>query len=901
MRSRTIIGLTLFVAGTITASLFLIPSHEEIALMKMKNADFGDAFQRYSTLQSRGDTSINVLVPLIRLHLLYGDIDQAIGLLEDFVAKNPKSVEGRRQLARLYRASQRFHNYAYQLEALQELSPSAADLRELASMYEFLGRHKEQMGALARLVAHRDYYPREPDYMKLATLYRANQQSEDAIAAMLGVINRKEYDVQVDTLHLASHLLLEKGDESRALELVSHYLPNRQVQDAIVLASLFQQFGRYDSAYGLLTPYLPEINHSPELLTLVVELHLARGHAQEAYALLHQRFAEGALPPPLIVTLNDLAARNKDYALVETILQTAPLKTMPSDALLRYADLTFHMKRPDLAALMQKRLGKDYLEDALLLAAVLEIHARDTPKALTTLLAMQKDAIVTTEQKLIVGSIYLRHGHAGEALEMVDSLPLSNVLTTLDAVEFAELYLATGIPQTGLERLDAMPENAPEKLRASAEQARLLLAVGQGKTDVAQQWLKTHTANDSAMLSEAYDMAMRHRQPALAALFAKHIYDRTPTAQTRLQLAETLLLNNRYGEALAHLQPMSRGNKQARRLYLDTLAEWVRRTKGEPDNPERAAALESFLASAIQNTDMSIDEKRNLGYLLAEAGFRDQAEEIFMTLAYNQSFDSPDVDELLGFWGKTLSPAALEWIENRAHMAYGPEKAAWLGHLNDAGYPESVLAVLEENPEELETPLADQYIQALAATHNKKRLRIALAREIARESNTDRLKKLTVIARNEDLSGLAAQGWQKIYTLKPQNAEAAKELGMLAFAANRYSEAQKYLEQYLKQNKADYRVNYAYGEILNRKQKKGQARFYYQQAHEQLAEMKHKDLPALLDEAHLLYRNNRVQESMNLYRRLLSKFPSNKTLRADFAEVLIETKQYEEASNVLSQ
>ena len=58
---------------------------------------------------------------------------------------------------------------------------------------------------------------------------------------------------------------------------------------------------------------------------------------------------------------------------------------MPESALLRFADMSFRLKRPDLAQIIQSKLTADYFHEAPLLEAVLAVAANDTPKTVTAL------------------------------------------------------------------------------------------------------------------------------------------------------------------------------------------------------------------------------------------------------------------------------------------------------------------------------------------------------------------------------------------------------------------------------------------------------------------------------------------------------------------------------------
>src|SRR5581483_4910819 len=97
--------------------------------------------------------------------------------------------------------------------------------------------------------------------------------------------------------------------------------------------------------------------------------------------------------------------------------------------------------------------------------------------------------------------------------------------------------------------------------------------------------------------------------------------------------------------------------------------------------------------------------------------------------------------------------------------------------------------------------------------------------------------------------------------------------------------AKPYLKQYLQSNDGDYQTNYAYGEILKRKEKdrEGESAMYFQKALSQISELDDKNTETLLDQAQLLYLNHKSQEAIQLLYNLLAKDPKNKDVRADLA------------------
>lgn len=900
MRSYTIPLLSVVVVAVIAAGVYLAPSHKEIALMEMNSADYQGAMRRYSTLHAQGDNSINVLVPLINLHLHYGNIDKAVSLLETYVAENPTLIEGRRQLAELYKSSQRLYEYCNMLESIQRMSPSAATLRELADTYDFLGLYPNEMKALIRLVAHKNYRPQEDDYIKLASYYRVNHQPIEASQTMQDYVTLKKYRVGEYVASFATELLLDNGEAKQAYALASTYLKkNTSVDDAVQLASLFQRQEQYETAYALLTPFMDRMFKSPPLLLMVVELQQKQGKQKEVYAMLAKEFAKGRLPDQLMINLIDLSIKYSDFDMTQNLMKVMPVESLPEDALLRYVSYAYETRHPDIAQAMQGKMGKEYLQEMPLLSVILAAVAHDTPETLAALLAYPQERIGLPEEKMIVADIYLQHGYGTQALALFEGLTVADMLDRLDELQFAELYLKAGEADIGIKRLNAAYQSNPAEIRSHIDKALFLLAVGQGKGDIVEQWMSASAEKNPDLYADALALATRYKRNNVAFTIAQQIFKDDPTPRNRMQLAEVLLQNQHYADALSYLQPMARHDPISRTFYLEAMAEWIHKA-GITEMPAASRkALESYLNMAMNSPDMTTPERRNLAYLLEEAGFRGKAESVFMNLAKAQPFGSPDTRELLNFWGDHPQPAALAWIESRARAANGAEKASWLSHLNAIGHPETVLALVKEGGD-MSPPISDQYIEALVATHDKARLERALAQEIDRESDAARLRKLATITREEDVTELAENAWLKVYKVNSGDDEAAKELGLIMFGQKRYTDAQTYLEQYLHnhpmQTNKDYRINYAYAEILQHKQKHDEAQPYYAQA---LSDIHGSDLTASLDQARLLYRNNRPDESIALYRKLLNEHPDNKTVRADFAEMLIESKKFDEASLVL--
>src|SRR6185503_8477784 len=101
-RAITLIFVTMLMA--IAAGAFIAPSHKEVALMQMRDANFEEAYKLYNNLHDQGDNSIGIVAPLVDLYIHYGDTNKAVRLLEHFVSKHKRSIDVRKKLANLYKS-----------------------------------------------------------------------------------------------------------------------------------------------------------------------------------------------------------------------------------------------------------------------------------------------------------------------------------------------------------------------------------------------------------------------------------------------------------------------------------------------------------------------------------------------------------------------------------------------------------------------------------------------------------------------------------------------------------------------------------------------------------------------------------------------------------------------------
>ncbi len=890
-RQRIIVIILLLVACMLGFSLLLLPDHREVALMQWQDSNYTQAFSSYEKLKDSGDYSPNVVIPLISLYKHYGSTDKAVALMEEFIRRNPDSVEARRQLVDLYDSSQRLNDYCRALEELQKVAPSVDNLRALADNYDFLNRYDDHQSALERLIKTDGYTPKEIDYQTLAQYYAQKQRYADALKLIRQFARKNDYHITSDLARFAVRMAFEQGEKKEAYEFAEDYVDEmRDPQKAGDLAALLADYHEPKQALALLKPYKDKFDTMPSLYAQYITLRLLNGEEEEIFRILSEQLKADKLPVLLSETYLDLSLKRKDYAALEEGLRKAPLELLPEESLWDYTEAALLAKQPGIAAAIASRSAE--LGVPPLLAALLNVAAEDTEEHVRAFLAVPVSATLPEKQKRLVALMNIRHGAYGAAYGLLQQSSMADQLQTLGGWQVADLYLHLSKGAEALSALDNVDAQSPQAKQADG--ARGMLLAGLGKLPELRAWMEAHADAPTPLLNDMHSLAEGAKQREAAIYLAERIYQRDPTPENRLQLAETLLQSKKYAAALPHLEALRAKNKQARELYVQTLIGMVQ--QGENVAPD---AVDKALTELMNMGGRSTEELENMAYMLADMGRKERALDIFISLAENKPFESSPVKEALYLMGDKPDDKSLSWIERRARMAPPDDQAAWLRYLIGIGQQKRVALMYMDGMPEPSPDALRAYITALSDAKESRKLADLLSHELQRSESLDQIREYAKLAEGENLDAVAQEAWKRVYHLSPGDAEANRRLGLAAVGANQYDEAEKHLGAYLKDNKGDYATNYAYAETLQR-QKNPSAKTYYERAYAELDSKPSKDFEDRFAQARLLQKLGRMQESKILYKELIDSNPNNTSLKADYANLLVEMRDFKEASQFLS-
>ncbi|MFD1627029.1 tetratricopeptide repeat protein [Azospirillum griseum] len=593
----------------IGASLLLIPRGAELALQKFRDSDFESARAVYEERFAGGDHSAGTVMPLTRLHLADGTIDQAIALMERLVEKDPNSIEGRELLGRLYQDAQRQGDYLDNLRALARLRGTDDAHRELAYLAGFQGRLDVQIEALTR------YCELRPDdtqtQQELAALLASQGDHAGAIAWLSKADDRANGAIEADSRELLMSLLIDLDREQDAFQRAQRWLgENPSVPDLIGLASQLAAAARPDLGLRLVEPQTARPDRPLALELTAIDLLIAAqriGDAQTRLKALSGPVDDASLGRLLALQMNAGMERA-----ASATAQGRDLRLVPDWVLAGLAELAYRDKDRAFLDRMVRELGDGFLNDRPILAANIALGRGDSAAAIRWAERGAEDVNQPVPDRLAAIRILDRAGRRDAAAAAFDRLPLADGVADDLLDELGALFLDLDRAAAGVAWFSARRAAVPS---AAADLAWVRLAAKVGDLRAVAAWLDAHPKLDAALLQDIAASAVERGAPALALTAAERLYAMAPSPRARLALASALLAAGRAGDALPHLTallPLQADlgaglGAEVESAYLSAL-----------DATGRVEELTRFLTAKLDRGGLSDAEEQALVYALLD-------------------------------------------------------------------------------------------------------------------------------------------------------------------------------------------------------------------------------------------------------------------------------------------
>ena len=180
---------------------------------------------------------------------------------------------------------------------------------------------------------------------------------------------------------------------------------------------------------------------------------------------------------------------------------------------------------------------------------------------------------------------------------------------------------------------------------------------------------------------------------------------------------------------------------------------------------EGLEALLDYLEARGTKPGISVEERRNIAFLLLEAGRKDRAIKVVTLLADGAGPESDDLNQLLYLWGPRPGPAAVNWLSDQAMMTYQgrAQLAKWTEILINARTPDIAiqLAKLEPVTGELDD-LARATIRALRSLEDRNKLKEYVGFHLDYATKVSDVLFLATVGFEEGFTEIARNGFERI-------------------------------------------------------------------------------------------------------------------------------------------
>ena len=773
MKKAVFVIIFLTIVG-VAASLWLIPGASELALMNLRDKKYDEAMAAYQGQVSSGKLTPEVAGRSVDLYLKSGKIDDAIKVMEQFVAENPQNVSALERLGTLYQYAQRPDDYMKNLERIDKLAPSDKNQQILNNLYAAKGDHTKQLDIMTAMVESNKAH--SPDYYRdIANLQAAQKSYPNAIATLRAFKQQYPHDFGFAQAELLTSLLLDDHKPDEALAVAQDWAGHKPPPEEIArLTNVLHYKGAPTQALAFIEHYKEQAKTNTDLLTELASVYVTLHRNDEAFALLDELHQKKKLPPVLFGSYIELLVARGDTNAVEAFVEEIDPQVLTESQAVFLVELAESTHNSVLLKTINKKFGApDYLVTRPIFSAVLALANRD-PNADALVAKAESAPQLSNEQLAQLGQACARASKKDCALREADTLSAREGLNDADIAGIGEVYFIVGEYQKGLDYISA---------HRTAGNAEALdptwakLATVTGKTEEVSKWLESYLGSgkvDPQILRDLYFLSLEHNQHGLNVKVAEAMMEKFPTAENKNYLGIAYLRNGQYDAAIPMLRDARGESEASESAYISALA------KAGKQNPEFKAELENYLTARLNDPKLPEKRKQQLLYVLIDQGRTDvafpyirsnalryggswaslyenalvkqgrkaelrdywlkvannpntpskrrreiafnllntgdkvSALPIFRSLAEHASADSPDVRQLLYLWGPRPSPEGIAWIERRANNSSGQEQALWLRHLSDVGADAAVLRVAQAHPDVLDNREASQaYLQSL--------------------------------------------------------------------------------------------------------------------------------------------------------------------------------------------
>lgn len=292
MRPYIIFGFALSLV--VVLSLFLVPRKSQLALMHMKDRQYDLARIEFEKQFDSGDLSVSVTIPLMKLYLHFGEISNAVQLIEQYVDENQTDIVTRNLLGKLYKDALMPDHYLANLEMIAQIEPTEKRLQEISHLYEKKGDSSKRIEIQKKLV---NEFPQQPQtYFSLAYLQATEGHFKDALNTLELLKDKYPDSISPRGRELHLSLLLDTEQYELATQRFSEWVTqNLNSQELNQVVEMFRSRGQGQRILQTMLDHGNTIDNNLKLQIKLIELQFENGQRKQAVARMELLFNQGTL------------------------------------------------------------------------------------------------------------------------------------------------------------------------------------------------------------------------------------------------------------------------------------------------------------------------------------------------------------------------------------------------------------------------------------------------------------------------------------------------------------------------------------------------------------------------------------------------------------------------------
>lgn len=703
MKKFYIFAISLVIVGLLAGLLFY-PTRTEYGLMLAESGFTESAMREFQGyISSTNDISRKAIIPLSHLYFDSGNTQKAIDLLKRRIEINPSGVEGELQLiSQYYHDSYDPEDYINTLQVLAKVSDSYTTYKRLAFLYQEAGYPDKYVEALKSLIKTKDYKFDFQDYYTLIYYYVSDRDYDDAFVLINSLLKRENNIASIPSYYITFiiDVLIQIDKKDLAISILRKYINNSltsQDTKTMIISSIAQNYP--DEARKLLLYLLRKNPGNPRVLKSLFELkdNDAELYSGEYKTLLNE-FESNTLPPELYgIFLLKIIYSENSY-LLKTFLAKASSGIFTLNQLTEAAQYIYLNNNKQNAELLCQKLGSDLLGYMPVVKILLEGCIENIPpNKIVEHILNQNDYLNQTDLGYFV-FLLSSNNYADLAFKLIENLSLRKAIRISGPDAFAYIIFSTGRSKDCIERLTSEISKPNISGKSSMEETLFLLTSINGDTYKSNEMLNKISDDDKKVrwLTALYDFSIKLNNNQVSLFASTTLFDILKNDKTELMLVNSYILNEDFKEALRFFSAARLQSKDFVLMYISLFTK-LYENKEEALMKENSKDFDS-LCTILKDKwkGYSLSDKASIVYLFVISNKKDDAINMFYSIADELPYDSPVLQDLLNIPEFSKQSRMVNFMIDKAEQSPNiKEKKAWLAYLSQTGHVSSAIKILE--------------------------------------------------------------------------------------------------------------------------------------------------------------------------------------------------------------